>query len=83
MYDGQTVSVTVSVGVSVGSVGVGLGSVEAGGAGGVGSAVGAVAVAGVVQARDDRLADLLIQLLERLPGAVSVQVSVVLRVVEV
>ncbi|KFK23856.1 hypothetical protein AALP_AAs44707U000100, partial [Arabis alpina] len=66
VHDGQTASVTASVG----PVGAGLGPVEAGGAGGVGPAVGAVAAAGVAQARDDRLADLLTQLLERLPGAV-------------
>ncbi|KFK22460.1 hypothetical protein AALP_AAs57345U000100, partial [Arabis alpina] len=73
VHDGQTASVTASVGASVGPVGAGLGPVEAGGAGGAGPAVGAVAAAGVAQARDDRLADLLTQLLERLPGAVPVQ----------
>ncbi|KFK23239.1 hypothetical protein AALP_AAs50221U000100, partial [Arabis alpina] len=55
------------------AAGAGLGPVEAGGAGGAGPAVGAVAAAGVAQARDDRLADLLTQLLERSPGAVPVQ----------
>ncbi|KFK23335.1 hypothetical protein AALP_AAs49143U000100, partial [Arabis alpina] len=70
VHDGQTASVTASVRASVGPVGAGLGPVEAGGAG---PAVGAVAAAGVAQARDDRLADLLTQLLERLPGAVPVQ----------
>ncbi|KFK22981.1 hypothetical protein AALP_AAs50418U000100, partial [Arabis alpina] len=83
VHDGQTASVTASVGASVGPVGAGLGPVEAGGAGGAVPAVGAVAAAGVAQARDDRLADLLTQLLERLPGAVPAQAPVVPRVAEV
>ncbi|KFK22651.1 hypothetical protein AALP_AAs56506U000100, partial [Arabis alpina] len=75
VHDGQTASVGAGlgpVGAGVGPVGAGLGPVEAGGAGGVGAAGGTVAAAGVAQAGDDRLADLLRQLLERLPGAVPV-----------
>ncbi|KFK22190.1 hypothetical protein AALP_AAs69130U000100 [Arabis alpina] len=74
LHDGQTASVTASVGAGVGPVGAGVGSVGAGfgpvEAGGVGAAGAAVAAAGVAQAGDDRLTDLLRQLLERLPGAV-------------
>ncbi|KFK22480.1 hypothetical protein AALP_AAs45747U000100, partial [Arabis alpina] len=45
VHDGQTASVTASVGTSVGPVGAGLGPVEAGGAGGAGPTVGAVSAA--------------------------------------
>ncbi|KFK31785.1 hypothetical protein AALP_AA6G158000 [Arabis alpina] len=64
-------------------IGAGLGPVEVGGAGGVGAARGAVAATGVVQAGDDRLADLLRQLLDRLQGAVHMQTRVLPRVAEV
>ncbi|KFK28821.1 hypothetical protein AALP_AA7G053400 [Arabis alpina] len=90
VHDGQTASVTTNVGAGlgpveagVGPVGAGLGPVEAGCHGGVVAAGGAVVAAGVAPAGDDRLADLLRQLLERLPGAVPVQAPVLPRVAEV
>ncbi|KFK24093.1 hypothetical protein AALP_AAs46780U000300 [Arabis alpina] len=79
LHEGQTASVSASVRAG----GAGAGLVEAGGAGGAGTAGGAVAAAGVAQARDDRLDDLLRQLLEQLLGAVTVQAPVFPRVAEV
>ncbi|KFK41319.1 hypothetical protein AALP_AA2G114600 [Arabis alpina] len=80
LHDGQTANVTASVGTGLGPVGAGLDPVEAGG---VGAARGAGVAAGVAQAGDDRLVDLLRQLLERLLGAVPVQAPVFPRVAEV